>query len=201
MEFEKTKKDVMSDHILLQSSRIFIQYGFVGTSMDMIAKSCDITKPTLYRYFRSKEELFEEIYNRLYRDMVDHIFTLLKNSAKKLQAFEEIIDFLFDFGESHRPFFYMFWKEHHLIVRHNIDEHIKHHTQMMSGVKEQMMSIITEYVRPEIREKVGLDEIAVILISVYQSVLTDIILQQQVDRDHWKFVLRQMLTQGLMKED
>ena len=44
--------------ILDAALEVFSQKGFVGASMDDIAAGAGLTKPTLYQYFPSKDELF-----------------------------------------------------------------------------------------------------------------------------------------------
>ncbi|MDM0043907.1 TetR/AcrR family transcriptional regulator [Variovorax dokdonensis] len=41
--------------------RVFVEDGFRGASMDRIATEAAVSKPTIYRYFESKEHLFEQI--------------------------------------------------------------------------------------------------------------------------------------------
>ncbi len=50
-----------AEHILRDGWRLFQQKGFLGVSIDDICLSCNITKPTLYYYFKNKENLFIEI--------------------------------------------------------------------------------------------------------------------------------------------
>ena len=44
--------------ILSAAMKVFAESGFAGSSMDMIAVAAGTTKPTLYQYFPSKDELF-----------------------------------------------------------------------------------------------------------------------------------------------
>ena len=44
--------------ILAAALKVFAQQGYSGTSMDGIAAEAGLTKPTLYQYFDSKEDLF-----------------------------------------------------------------------------------------------------------------------------------------------
>jgi TetR/AcrR family transcriptional regulator, mexJK operon transcriptional repressor len=40
---------------------VFLENGYVGTTMDGIAARAGVSKPTVYRYFADKEQLFSEI--------------------------------------------------------------------------------------------------------------------------------------------
>jgi AcrR family transcriptional regulator len=47
--------------ILQDSWELFQQKGYRGVSVDEICRRCELTKPTLYYYFQSKENLFVEV--------------------------------------------------------------------------------------------------------------------------------------------
>lgn len=47
--------------ILKAAIRVFSEHGFDGAKMEYIAKEAGIGKGTIYEYFQSKEQLFEEI--------------------------------------------------------------------------------------------------------------------------------------------
>ena len=57
----QTKKEEIRNRILAVSERSFIKNGYSDTSLNMIAGACSISKSNIYRYFRSKEEIYETI--------------------------------------------------------------------------------------------------------------------------------------------
>ncbi|PND54352.1 TetR family transcriptional regulator [Mycobacterium sp. ENV421] len=61
------KADAQRQRVLSESTEIFSRRGFRATSMNEIAAAVGLSKPTLYHYFRSKEELLV----RLYLNMLD----------------------------------------------------------------------------------------------------------------------------------
>jgi long-chain acyl-CoA synthetase len=52
------------DAVLQAAARLFTQRGFQGTSLDDIAQSLRVTKPTLYHYVQNKEEILFECVQR-----------------------------------------------------------------------------------------------------------------------------------------
>lgn len=52
------------DAVLLAGARLFTRKGFQGTSLDDIAQSLGVTKPTLYYYITNKEEILIECVER-----------------------------------------------------------------------------------------------------------------------------------------
>lgn len=55
------RKELKSQRILNAALEVFAQEGYAGTSMDAIALAAEVSKPTLYMYFGSKEQLFEAL--------------------------------------------------------------------------------------------------------------------------------------------
>lgn len=52
------------ESILEAAISAFIEHGYDGTSMDLIAEKANSSKRTVYNHFSSKEELIEEAFNR-----------------------------------------------------------------------------------------------------------------------------------------
>jgi TetR/AcrR family transcriptional repressor of mexJK operon len=47
--------------VLEAATALFLRHGYLGTSMDQVAASAGVSKPTVYRFFADKEHLFREI--------------------------------------------------------------------------------------------------------------------------------------------
>ncbi len=52
---------INAERILQDGWELFQHKGYLGVSMDEICLHCGITKPTLYYYFKNKENLFVEV--------------------------------------------------------------------------------------------------------------------------------------------
>lgn len=70
------------DNILKVADELFLKYGFEKTTIEMIAKASDYSKPTIYAYFPSKEEIFA--YNLLQH--IGKYHDNLKNKIDKSQT-------------------------------------------------------------------------------------------------------------------
>lgn len=55
---KKREKDLRIDSIIEAAKRIFIAKGYINTTMDEIALEVEISKPTLYQYFKNKDDLY-----------------------------------------------------------------------------------------------------------------------------------------------
>ena len=75
--------------ILQAAKEIFLEAGFVVAKMDDIAAKAQVTKQTVYRYFNSKESLFEAVLAAMgeqsERDM--HTWLKLEDNREALEGF------------------------------------------------------------------------------------------------------------------
>lgn len=67
------KKDEIYQRILSISKKLFIHNGYEKTSLRMVADKCFISKSNIYRYFRSKEEIYETLVGKARQSVVKAI--------------------------------------------------------------------------------------------------------------------------------
>lgn len=88
----KTRKsfDETHDHIVRSTFDLFSRKGYASTSTREIAQNAGITEVTLYRHFRSKEELFAEVVQK------NSLIPLIENLPPAVEAmpFEMKLRFL-----------------------------------------------------------------------------------------------------------
>lgn len=56
---------VKREQILQGATRIFLQHGYAGTSMDRVAAEAGVSKQTIYSHFQDKEGLFTALIERI----------------------------------------------------------------------------------------------------------------------------------------
>ena len=92
-----------AERILRDGWELFQQKGYLGVSVEELCQRCEITKPTLYYYFQSKENLFVEIL--IYRLRGFH--EVIEQPGKLQERLERIAAAMFD----------SFQKEYSYLVR------------------------------------------------------------------------------------
>jgi AcrR family transcriptional regulator len=86
--------------ILDSAEEIFVQKGFSGSSMHMIAQRAGVSKSLLYHYFKSKSDLWEEVIHR--RVFQAHLPEKLIDTVSSI--FDSGID-VFREGGTHTTYF------------------------------------------------------------------------------------------------
>src|SRR5271166_6567739 len=91
MPFEDRRRarDEKRDAVLRMAVRLFLEEGYHRTPLARIAERLNITKPALYNYFRSKEEILVELFrlgDELYEENFGRIERESGDGLAKLKA-------------------------------------------------------------------------------------------------------------------
>ncbi len=96
---KELEKETRRKEILRAAVTVFTRNGFVKTSMDQIAEESALAVGTLYRYFRSKEELFVAIVFDAMALMHERIAEIAARRISAGERIEIVWNFFFEFYE------------------------------------------------------------------------------------------------------
>lgn len=74
MASPNSRRQLVSNELLEHAARLFTERGFAGTSLQDIADSMGVSRPTIYTYVRNKDELLAE----LVHDVLDPTVRILE---------------------------------------------------------------------------------------------------------------------------
>lgn len=93
----------MKEDILKKSGEIFLKYGVKSITMDDIANSLAISKKTIYKYFKNKEELIDDTASFMHEEMHNHVlgvcnlgFNAIEENFKIKEIFKDMFQNLND---------------------------------------------------------------------------------------------------------
>lgn len=75
------EKELKRDKIVKQAFKVFYKWGFHATGVDTVLADTGISKRTLYKYFRSKEELIEAAVAYYHKMTLDAVVAELERRA------------------------------------------------------------------------------------------------------------------------
>jgi AcrR family transcriptional regulator len=75
------------EQIILKARELFTKYGYKRVSMDEIAKEANVTKKTIYSYFKSKEDLLKYF---IKEEIITMKKIIEKNESLNLPYFENV---------------------------------------------------------------------------------------------------------------
>ncbi len=85
-------KELVRTRILESAHRVFSQKGYREATMDEIAEGLGLSKPALYRYYKSKEELFREIFKLFNQATAKALRESFKGGRLNGETFFALID-------------------------------------------------------------------------------------------------------------
>jgi TetR/AcrR family transcriptional regulator len=88
-----SQKQSETESLILDAARkVFLENGFDGTTMQMIATESGINKALLHYYYRSKDRLFEGVFIEAFSRMVPNLMKIFASEAEfeyKIRGFVE----------------------------------------------------------------------------------------------------------------
>lgn len=85
------KKSVETEeNILIAARQIFAQKGFAGARMQEIADTAGINKALLHYYFKSKEKLFEQVFEEAFSKLIKPMASFLADDSELFQKIRNI---------------------------------------------------------------------------------------------------------------
>ena len=89
----KEERDITTEQRILKAARkVFIEYGFNGARMQLIADEAGINKALLHYYFRSKEQLFDVVFTDLLARFQIAFFTILASDKPLIEKIRLMVE-------------------------------------------------------------------------------------------------------------
>ena len=95
------ERDELVDRLLEASMQVFGSRGYRGASLNDIVEQCGISKPTLYRFFRSKAELYEAVVLRVHRRFMEGVRRAMAEKTTLKEKLTAYLEYQFDFAVRH----------------------------------------------------------------------------------------------------
>jgi len=92
------------DNILRAATKVFARYGYEGGSVEKISQAAKSVDRMIYYYFGSKEGLFIEVLETIYRRMNDAEAELALDVSQPVKALEQVVHFVLDYYRAHPEF-------------------------------------------------------------------------------------------------
>ena len=156
--------------ILDGATKAFTQFGYKATTMDLVAKLANVGKGTIYTFFKNKEELFDEIFTSLLKEMREIADEAID---EKNNSFSENLHLaLFAILE--------FRKNHQLTIK-IFQENAELGTSAVKEMIEKMEQMIIRYIKLKVKEAIDKGDIkpcdpeltAFVMVKLYIALIFD----------------------------
>jgi AcrR family transcriptional regulator len=139
-EHENLKRRKQADakaKILHAALDEFSEKGYHATTIDSIAERAGIAKGTVYRYFRTKEQLFNVLKEDTIREFVEAARRDLSREDDVLRIIESVIRMYLGFFEKNSAFFKVIIQEHKEFGREFSEKFISELILALPGLKRR----------------------------------------------------------------
>ena len=85
------RREAKEEKILSVAARLFWEQGYLGTSIDEIAKMANMNKASVYYYFESKSVLLNEVISRPLQQMIEDAIPITGSDAKPTEKLKSLI--------------------------------------------------------------------------------------------------------------
>jgi AcrR family transcriptional regulator len=147
--------DVRRKEIAEASIRVFNRRGFKGASMSAVAAELDIDRASLYYYFASKEELFDQLVRTVVERNLELVKQIEASEISPRRKLRDLINALMTSYGDNYPLFYIYIRENLSHVSDDRTEWSKSMRKINAETVDAVISIIeTGYADNSLR-KVG----------------------------------------------
>ncbi|SET93745.1 TetR/AcrR family transcriptional regulator [Paenibacillus sp. NFR01] len=90
--------------ILKAATQSFVQYGYKATTMEQVSRIANVGKGTIYTFFKTKEELFEEILGKAAQELTTVMNRVAAENTSFIQKLLNLLDSILEFRSDHELF-------------------------------------------------------------------------------------------------
>ena len=137
------------EEILSAAEKVFAAKGFFPTTMSDIAREAEFGTGSLYKYFKSKEELYFTLIDEKVEEINRLVKAELSQKTSAVERIKKVLELQFEFFERNRDFFRIYISE-----RNRFEWTVK--DELGKGLHEKMIayiSILAEVMRQGIERE------------------------------------------------
>jgi len=197
----KPKSEEKRNRIITAAINTFSKYGLEKGTIATIAKEADIGKGTVYQYFQSKEEIFENIIYIIFDGLLHAWKEIIESDISPLKKIEIMLDYTVDITDQWMNseskdqmamlmeiFLYSFRNQNKI----NMD-------QVLKNIYKLIEPVIEEGVKEGVFKTVDADYLGFILFSFLDGFALHFFFQiQNYDHEKLKNSMKNLLLNGLL---
>jgi len=137
------------EEILSAAGKVFASKGFFPTTMSDIAREAEFGTGTLYKYFKSKEELYFTLIDEKAEEINRLVKAELSQKISAIERIKKVLGLQFEFIERNRDFFRIYISD-----RSRFEWNVK--DDLGKGIHEKMVTyinILAEVMSQGVKEK------------------------------------------------
>lgn len=198
-ERKEREKEHRREEILDAAQKVFFEKGLQASTMDEIAEAAELSKGTLYLYYKSKEDLYLAVMIRGMETLYEMFERTIATGKSTVELLSELGRTYYEFFRQHPNYFRMFhFFQNPLFHKQVSEEMMGHCTRENQKIWKLVIEVIDKGISEGVlRSDLASGEMAVILWLSSNAILFRIDTQS----DHFKELLAVDLEQLLWKSN
>ncbi len=172
------------EEILLAAEKVFAAKGFFPTTMSDIAREAEFGTGTLYKYFKSKEELYFTLIDEKVEEINRLVKAKLSRKASAVERIKDVLELQFEFFEKNRDFFRIYISE-----RNRFEWTVK--DDLGKGIHEKMLTYIdtlAEVMRQGVKEGEFKSINPIDLAHALVGIVNSFVFERLISREHYPLI-------------
>jgi len=172
------------EEILSAAEKVFAAKGFFPTTMSDIARKAEFGTGTLYKYFKSKEELYFTLIDEKVEEINSLVNAELSKKTSAIDRIRKVLELQFEFNERNRDFFRIYISE-----RNRFEWTVK--DELGKGLHEKMVTyihLLAEVMRQGIEEEQFKSMNPIDLAHALVGIVNSFVFEWLISREYYPLV-------------
>jgi AcrR family transcriptional regulator len=172
------------EEILSAAEKVFAAKGFFPTTMSDIAREAEFGTGTLYKYFKSKEELYFTLIDEKVEEINRLVKSELSQKTSAIERIRKVLGLQLEFIERNRDFFMIYISE-----RNRFEWTVK--DDLGKGIHEKMVTYIdtlAEVMRQGVKEGEFKSINPIDLAHALVGIVNSFVFERLISREHYPLI-------------
>ncbi|HAV22642.1 MAG TPA: hypothetical protein DCX46_03955 [Bacteroidetes bacterium] len=209
-ERKEREKEQRREEILQAATKVFFEKGLQVATMDEIADAAELSKGTLYLYYKSKEDLYLGVMSIGIDILYDMFLKATERTASTLETLRSFSRAFVEFFRTHRDYYRMFHFFQNPQLHKQVSDEMKEYCRTNN---QKLWDLATKILQRGVdegllRKDLAPIEMAFLVWSTSNSIMMQIDFQQMhwrnhigLDLDHMLEKANELLLETLLTED
>lgn len=202
-------KQAIRHFVIEKASEVFENKGFSATTIEDIAQAADISKPTLYKYFDGKEDIFRKVVELFHSEIDELLSPLISGPEPFPQKLENMTRAILSHLDKNRGIMKIAFHEPHMFIEAlDLDDQgvAESFLKAREGKTRFFMKILQEGIDQNfLRDDIPLELVSAVYLGILSefslgyilgnSVITDLDLTRLAE------LINRIITEGIQKKE
>jgi TetR/AcrR family transcriptional regulator len=183
-ERKEREKGHRKEEIVDAAQRLFLEKGLMATTMDEIAEAAELSKGTIYLYYKSKEDLFLAVIMRGMQTLYEMFDARIKTETDVVKALAALQETYLAFFHKHRSYFRMLHFLQAPQFHKQVSDEMKRETVF---VNQKIWNVAIAIIERGIKEGILIPNLnAVEIAIIFWSSATQLMMRMDTESERWK---------------